>query len=61
VATIAHRPDYPRVPEEDYFRRAPRANELYYLFDKTGVRAVIQEFLAHYDAALSMQSAQQAQ
>jgi hypothetical protein len=46
----AHRPDYPRVPAVDYFRRAPRANELFYLFNRTGVRAVIQEFLAHYDA-----------
>src|SRR6202045_4196740 len=49
--TIARRPDYPRIPEEDYFRRAPRANELFYLFDKTGVRAVIQDFLAQYNAA----------
>jgi hypothetical protein len=38
------------VPEEDYFRRAPRANELFYQFNKAGVRAVIQEFLAHYNA-----------
>jgi LmbE family N-acetylglucosaminyl deacetylase len=50
-ATIAHRPDYPRAPEEDYFRRAPRANELFYVFDKAGVRAVIQDFLAQYRAA----------
>jgi hypothetical protein len=50
-ATIAHRPDYPRIPEVDYFRRAPRANELFYLFDKTGVRAAIQDFLAQYNAA----------
>src|ERR1700689_4635622 len=39
--TIARRPDYPRMPEDDYFRRAPRANELFYVFDKTGARAVI--------------------
>jgi LmbE family N-acetylglucosaminyl deacetylase len=56
--TIARRPDYPRIPEEDYFRRAPRANELFYLFNKTGVRAVIREFLAHYNAAQGTQSAQ---
>jgi hypothetical protein len=49
--TIAHRPDYPRVPEEDYFRRAPRANELFYVFNRAGERAVIQEFLAQYNAA----------
>ena len=60
VATIAHRPDYPRAPEEDYFRRAPRANELFYVFDKAGARAAIQEFLAHYDAAQSPQAAQPA-
>jgi LmbE family N-acetylglucosaminyl deacetylase len=50
AATIAHRPDYPRTAEVDYFRRAPRANELFYLFDKAGVRAVIHGFLAQYDA-----------
>jgi hypothetical protein len=59
-ATIAHRPDYPRIPEVDYFRRAPRANELFYLLNKTGVRAANQEFLAHYNAAQGTQSAQQA-
>ena len=56
---IAHRPDYPRIPEVDYFRRAPRANELFYVFNKTGVRAAIQDFLAHYNAAQSTRSAQQ--
>ncbi len=58
-ATIAHRPDYPRIPEEDYFRRAPRANELFFVFDKAGVRAAIQEFLAQYNAAQGARSAQQ--
>jgi hypothetical protein len=57
--TIAHRPDYPRIPDEDYFRRAPRANELFFLFTKTGVRAVIQDFLAQYKAAQGKSSAQQ--
>jgi hypothetical protein len=56
---IAHRPDYPRIPEVDYFRRAPRANELFYVFNKTGVRAAIQDFLVHYNAAQSTRSAQQ--
>jgi LmbE family N-acetylglucosaminyl deacetylase len=59
LATIAHRPDYPRIPDEDYFRRAPRANELFFLFDKTGVRAVIQDFLARYNEAQGAHSAQQ--
>jgi LmbE family N-acetylglucosaminyl deacetylase len=57
--TTAHRPDYPRNPEDDYLRRAPRANELFYRFDKAGVRAVTQEFIAHYDAARGARSAQQ--
>jgi LmbE family N-acetylglucosaminyl deacetylase len=55
LPAIAHRPDYPRIPEEDYFRRAPRANELFYVFDKRGLHAVIQEFLAEYTAALPAQ------
>jgi GlcNAc-PI de-N-acetylase len=59
-ATVAHRPDYPRVPEEDYFRRAPRANELFYVFNKAGVHALIQDFLAQYNAAQGTGSAQQA-
>jgi LmbE family N-acetylglucosaminyl deacetylase len=58
--SIARRPDYPRTPEEDYFRRAPRANELFYVFDKTGVRAAIQVFLAQFNAAQGTRSAQQA-
>jgi hypothetical protein len=49
---------FPRIPEEDYFRRAPRANELFLLFNKAGVRAVIQEFIAHYNAAQSKRAAQ---
>src|SRR3984957_15723163 len=59
-ATIAHRPDYPLISEVDYFRRAPRANELFFVFDKTGVRAAIQDFLAHYNAAQGTRSSQQA-
>src|ERR1700722_8622715 len=60
AATIAHRPDYPRNPEEDYFRRAPRASELSVLFNKTGVPAAIQDFLEHYNAAQGTRSAEQA-
>jgi LmbE family N-acetylglucosaminyl deacetylase len=59
-ATIEHRPDYPRVPEVDYFRRAPRANELFYVFDKAGVHGVIQDFLAQYHAAQGTRSAEHA-
>jgi hypothetical protein len=57
---IAHRPDYPRIADVDYFRRAPRANELFYVFNKSGVRAAIQDFLVHYNAAQGTRSAQQA-
>jgi LmbE family N-acetylglucosaminyl deacetylase len=57
--TIARRPDYPRVPEVDYLRRATRANELFYVFDKHGVQTIIQEFLAHYNAAQGTGSGQQ--
>ncbi len=57
--TIARRPDYPRTPEEDYFRRAPRANELFYVFDRAGARAVIQAFLAQYNAARDTRAAEQ--
>lgn len=58
--TIAHRPDYPRAPEEDYFRRAPRANELFFVFDKAGVRAAIQDFITQYEAARGTRAAQPA-
>jgi hypothetical protein len=61
AATVAYRPDYPRIPEVDYFRRAPRANELFYVFNKTGVRAVIRDFLAHYNTVQGARSAQLAQ
>jgi hypothetical protein len=57
--TIAHRPDYPRIPEEDYFRRAPRANELFFLFNKNGVRAAIQDFLAYYNVTQGARSVEQ--
>jgi LmbE family N-acetylglucosaminyl deacetylase len=56
---IARRPDYPRTPEVDYFRRGPRANELFYQFDKAGLHAVIREFLASRNAQ-DLPAAQQA-
>jgi hypothetical protein len=58
--TIARRPDYPRISEVDYFRRAPRANELFYVFNRVGVRAAVQEFLADFNGARGTRSAQQA-
>jgi LmbE family N-acetylglucosaminyl deacetylase len=38
--------DYPRTFEEDYLRRAVRANEIFYAFDRTGVQQVVRDFLA---------------
>src|SRR5215470_5879435 len=38
--------DYPRMIEEDYLRRAVRANEIFYAFDRPGVQQVVREFLA---------------
>jgi len=43
---VARRPDYPRTAAEDYLRRAPRANELFYVFDRDGVQQVVRDFLA---------------
>ena len=51
VAGLAQRPDYPRIPETDYLRRAPRANELFLEFDKAGMHAAIVEFIEQYQAA----------
>jgi hypothetical protein len=46
VPRLIVRPDYPRSPEVDYFRRGPRANELFYVYNRDGVKEVIQSFLA---------------
>jgi LmbE family N-acetylglucosaminyl deacetylase len=40
------RPDYPRVPDVDYFRRGPRSEEVFFVFTRDGVRDVIAAFLA---------------
>lgn len=41
------RPDYPRIPEVDYFRRAPRPEELFFVYDRAGLSQVVRDFLAH--------------
>ena len=38
--------DYPRTIEEDYLRRAVRANEIFYAFDRAGVQQLVDKFLA---------------
>lgn len=40
------RDDYPRVPAVDYFRRAPRPEELFFVFHRKGVENLIRTFLA---------------
>ena len=37
--------DYPRMYEEDYLRRAVRANEIFYVFDRAGVQQIVHRFL----------------
>jgi LmbE family N-acetylglucosaminyl deacetylase len=39
------RPDYPRIPEVDYFRRGPRANELFYIYRRDQLLQLGQSFL----------------
>jgi len=46
VPGLLKRPDYPRVKDVDYFRRGPRANELFFVYDEDGVKEVIRTFLA---------------
>lgn len=40
------RPDYPRVPAVDYFRRGPRSEEVFFVYGRDGVRGLIRSFLA---------------
>jgi LmbE family N-acetylglucosaminyl deacetylase len=47
----ARRPDYPRDPATDYFRRGPRPQEMFFVFDRDGVRALIRAFLEQAQAA----------
>jgi LmbE family N-acetylglucosaminyl deacetylase len=40
------RDDYPRLPAVDYFRRAPRPQEVFFVFGRDGVRDLVRAFLA---------------
>jgi LmbE family N-acetylglucosaminyl deacetylase len=40
------RPDYPRVPAVDYFRRGPRSEEVFFVYGRDGVRGLVRSFLA---------------
>ena len=46
IPDLSKRPDYPRIPEVDYFRRAPRSNELFYVYDRDEVKEVARGFLS---------------
>lgn len=50
---VERRADYPRVAEVDYLRRAPRENELFYVYDREGLRQVVQEYLRSRSASAS--------
>jgi LmbE family N-acetylglucosaminyl deacetylase len=40
------RPDYPRVPAVDYFRRGPRPDEVFFVYDRSGMLEVARTFVA---------------
>lgn len=46
TANRSRRPDYPRQPAVDYLRRAPRPQEVFCVFDRAGVAATVEAFLA---------------
>jgi LmbE family N-acetylglucosaminyl deacetylase len=41
------RPDYPRTPDVDYFRRGPRPEEMFFVYDRAGLKTTVSDFLAH--------------
>jgi len=45
-ASAPRRPDYPRVPAVDYFRRGPRPDEVFFVYDRDGFRDVARTFVA---------------
>lgn len=40
------RPDWPRQPEVDYFRRGPRPDEVFFVYDRDALRSLIGAFVA---------------
>jgi hypothetical protein len=42
---VVLRPDYPRIPEVDYFRRGVRSEELFFVHTRDGVQEQVQTFL----------------
>ncbi len=45
------RPDYPRQPAVDYFRRGPRSDEVFFVFGRDGVLDLVRSFLADRNSA----------
>jgi len=45
-ASAPRRPDYPRVPAVDYFRRGPRPDEIFFVMDRSGVLEMARAFVA---------------
>jgi LmbE family N-acetylglucosaminyl deacetylase len=43
---VQRRPDYPRAPSVDYFRRGPRNDEIFFVFNRDAVREVVRTFLS---------------
>jgi hypothetical protein len=50
---VPRRPDYPRNPAVDYFRRGVRAEEVFFTFDRRGAEQLIAAFLADEEKARS--------
>ncbi len=48
---VVLRPDYPRIPEVDYLRRAVRSDELFFVHTRDGVRGLVDSFLAALEMA----------
>jgi LmbE family N-acetylglucosaminyl deacetylase len=40
------RPDWPRAPAVDYFRRGPRPDEIFFVYDRDGLRDLVKAFVA---------------
>jgi LmbE family N-acetylglucosaminyl deacetylase len=45
------RPDYPRQPAVDYFRRGPRSDEVFFVYGRDGVDSLVRSFLADRKAS----------
>jgi hypothetical protein len=43
---IPQRPDYPRTPSFDYFRRGPRSEETFFVYDQKAVRELVDAVIA---------------